>query len=232
MVSPRFLGAILSFSPVECLHPQGSTTTEDNPMITAIRKTTMALALLLPLSASAEGFRASLSAFNLNPKSDNGSLADGALATSVNSETNFTLAGEYAFDEHWSVEVQYGFGFDHEVRLNGAKSLELTHKPLTVAGKYTFSGETFRPYFGLGFNRTSFGDEVASGPIAGTDTTLDDSSGLALLAGIEFEITEQFALRGEARWIDIDTDVAVNGAGVGAANVDPTLIGVSAVLKF
>jgi len=30
----------------------------------------------------------------------------------------------------------------------------------------------------------------------------------------------------------MDTDVAVNGAGVGTANVDPLLIGVSAVLKF
>ena len=38
-------------------------------MNTAIRKTALALALLLPLSASAEGFRASVSAFNLNPKS-------------------------------------------------------------------------------------------------------------------------------------------------------------------
>ena len=201
-------------------------------MNTAIRKTALALALLLPLSASAEGFRASLSAFNLNPKSDNGALADGALDVSVNSETNLALAGEYAFNDNFSVEVQYGFGFDHEVSLNGAKSLDITHKPLTVAGKYTFAGETFRPYVGLGFNRTTFDDEVEFGPIAGTNTTLDNSSGLAALAGVEFALGEQFALRGEARWIDMDTDVAVNGAGVGTANVDPILLGISAVLKF
>lgn len=201
-------------------------------MNTAIRNTALALALLLPLTASAEGFRASVSAFNLNPKSDNGALADGALDVGVNSETNFTLAGEYAFSDHWSVEVQYGFGFDHEVSLNGAKSLEITHKPLTVAGKYTFGGETLRPYLGLGFNRTTFGDETEFGPIAGTNTTLDDSSGLAALAGLEFDFGEQFALRGEVRWIDMDTDVAVNGAGVGTANVDPILVGVSAVVKF
>ena len=30
----------------------------------------------------------------------------------------------------------------------------------------------------------------------------------------------------------MDTDVAVNGAGVGTANVDPILVGVSAVVKF
>ncbi|MBK6434694.1 MAG: hypothetical protein IPF83_01720 [Rhodanobacteraceae bacterium] len=34
------------------------------------------------------------------------------------------------------------------------------------------------------------------------------------------------------RWIDMDTDVAVNGAGVGVAHVDPILVGVSAVLRF
>lgn len=201
-------------------------------MKTVLSTSLIAFALMLPAAASAEGFRASLSAFNLNPKSDNGALADGALDVSVNSETNFTLAGEYAFTDHWSVEVQYGFGFDHEVNLNGAKSLDITHKPLTVAGKYTFGGEKLRPYLGLGFNRTSFGDETEFGPIAGTNTTLDDSSGLAALAGVEFSLNEQFALRGEARFIDMDTDVAVNGAGVGTASVDPFLIGVSAVLKF
>jgi outer membrane protein len=201
-------------------------------MNTAIRNTALALALLLPLSASAEGFRASLSAFNLNPKSDNGALADGALDVSVNSETNFTLAGEYAFNDSWSVEVQYGFGFDHEVSLNGAKSLEITHNPLTGAGKYTFGGDKLRPYLGLGLNRTSFGDEREFGPIAGTNTSLDDSTGLAALAGVEFALNERFALRGEARFIDMDTDVAVNGDDVGTANVDPLLIGVSAVLKF
>ncbi|MBP9155660.1 MAG: OmpW family protein [Xanthomonadales bacterium] len=201
-------------------------------MNTAIRNTMLAVALLAPLSASAEGFRASISAFNLNPTSDNGALASGALDVSVNSETNFTVAGEYAFNDRWSVEVQYGFGFDHDVSLNGAKSLEITHKPLTVAGKYTFNGEKFRPYLGLGLNRTGFSDETEFGPIAGTNTTLDDSSGLAALAGVEFDLTEQFALRGEVRWIDMDTDVAVNGAGVGVAHVDPILVGVSAVLRF
>ena len=201
-------------------------------MHTALRTTALALALLLPLSASAEGLRLSLGAYNLNPKSDNGALADGALDVSINSETNLAIAGEYAFNDHWSVELQYGFGFDHTVSLNGANALDITHKPLTLTGKYTFGGETVRPYVGLGVNRTTFGDETAYGPIAGTTTTLDTSTGLAALAGLEFNLNDRFALRGEVRWIDMDTDVSVNGAGVGTANVDPLLVGVSAVLKF
>ncbi|AVP99858.1 hypothetical protein C7S18_22955 [Ahniella affigens] len=193
----------------------------------------LAVALLtLPMAASAEGFSVALSAFNLNPKSDNGSLAAGALDVSINSETNLTLAGEYHFTDNWSVEVQYGLGFDHEVSLNGAKSLEITHRPLTVAGKYTFNGDTFRPYVGLGFNQTTFGDEKEFGPIAGTNTSLDNSTGLAALAGLQFDLTERFALRAEARFLDMDTDVSVNGDGVGTANVDPFLFGVSGVLRF
>lgn len=188
--------------------------------------------LALPVAASAQNFSVALSAFNLNPKSDNGSLAAGALDVSVNSETNFTLAGEYHFTENWSAEVQYGFGFDHEVELNGAKSLEITHRPLTIAGKYTFSGDTIRPYVGLGFNQTSFSDEKEFGPIAGTDTDLDSSTGLAALAGLQFDLNERFALRAEARFLDMDTDVSVDGADVGTANVDPFLFGVSGVLRF
>lgn len=188
--------------------------------------------LLLPLAASAEGFQLSLGAYNLNPKSDNGSLAGGALDVTINSETNLTLAGEYAFTDQWSVEVQYGFGFDHDVALNGAKSLEITHRPLTVSGKYTFAGDTVRPYVGLGFNQTTFADETEFGPIAGTRTTLDDSTGIAALAGLGFDLSERFALRVEARYIDMDTDVAVDGADVGTANVDPILVGVVGVLKF
>lgn len=193
----------------------------------------LAAALLaVPMAASAEGFSVALSAFNLNPKSDNGSLAAGALDVSINSETNFTLAGEYNFTDNWSVEVQYGFGFDHEVSLNGAKSLEITHRPLTVAGKYTFNGDTVRPYVGLGFNQTTFSDETEFGPIAGTNTSLDSSTGLAALGGLQFDLTDRFALRAEARYIDMDTDVSVNGGGVGTANVDPFLFGVSGVLRF
>ena len=36
----------------------------------------------------------------------------------------------------------------------------------------------------------------------------------------------------DARWIDIDTDVEVDGAKLGTANIDPLVYGVAYVLKF
>ena len=36
----------------------------------------------------------------------------------------------------------------------------------------------------------------------------------------------------DARWIDIDTDVKVNGASVGTVNIDPMVYGAAFVWQF
>jgi len=85
---------------------------------------------------------------------------------------------------------------------------------------------------GLGLNYTTFFSEETTGPLAGADLKLDDSWGLAAHAGLDFAIGQDKWLRLDARWIDIDTDVKLNGADIGTANVDPIVVGIDLAYKF
>ena len=68
--------------------------------------------------------------------------------------------------------------------------------------------------------------------LAGTRLELGDSWGAAVHAGVDFRIGTRGALRVDARWMDIDTDVRVNGARIGTANIDPMAYGVSYIHAF
>jgi outer membrane protein len=49
---------------------------------------------------------------------------------------------------------------------------------------------------------------------------------------VDFTIGTNKWLRLDARWIDIDTDAEVNGAGVGTVNIDPMVYGAAFVWSF
>ena len=55
---------------------------------------------------------------------------------------------------------------------------------------------------------------------------------MAAHVGVDFAISERSAIRVDARWADIDSDVEVNGIKVGTANIDPRVYGVAWVVKF
>ena len=61
---------------------------------------------------------------------------------------------------------------------------------------------------------------------------VDDSFGLAAHAGLDFKVSEKASVRVDVRWADIDTDVKVDGAKLGTANIDPLVYGASYVMKF
>ena len=68
--------------------------------------------------------------------------------------------------------------------------------------------------------------------LAGSDLELDDSWGLAAHVGIDFKVSDRSAIRVDARWMDIDTDVKLDGADLGTVNIDPLVYGAAWVLKF
>ena len=52
------------------------------------------------------------------------------------------------------------------------------------------------------------------------------------LAGVDFAIADKGALRVDVRWIDIDSDVKLDGTKLGTVKIDPLAYGVSYVFKF
>jgi len=172
-------------------------------------------------------------AHNVSPKSDNGRLAGGALEADVGDNWRPTVTAEYFFSPNWGLEILASLPFEHDIRLNGARAGSTKHLPPTITLQYHFTGsEKVRPFIGAGVNYTIFFDQKTTGPLAGTDLDLDNSFGLAAHAGLDFAIGTNKWLRVDARWIDIDTDVKVNGAGVGTVNIDPMVYGAAFVWSF
>lgn len=169
----------------------------------------------------------------VNPKSDNGSLAGGTLDAEIDSNIRPTLTIGYAFTPNWSLDILAAIPFKHTVSLNGAEAVDLTHLPPTVSLQYHFMPEaSVRPFVGLGVNYTFIYDEEERGPLAGTRVKLDNSFGLAAQAGLQFVVNDSWSVMADVRWMDIDTDVSVNGADVGTAEVDPISVGLMAQYRF
>lgn len=194
--------------------------------------TALVLACGPALANDAGDWSISLGAHVIDPKSDNGSLAGGALAADVGSSTRPTITAEYFFSPNLGLELLASLPFDHDISVNGVQAGSTKHLPPTLSLQYHFNGERVSPFIGAGINYTLFFDSESTGPLAGTDLDLDNSWGLAAHVGLDFRLGERSALRVDARWIDIDTDVSVDGAGVGTVNIDPLVYGIAYVRTF
>jgi outer membrane protein len=175
----------------------------------------------------------SVGAHQVNPKSDNGSLAGGTLDVEVDSNVRPTITAEYFIRDNLGIEVLASLPFQHDVNIAGLGNVGSTkHLPPTVSLQYHFGEGKVKPFVGLGVNYTLFFSEDTTGALAGSDLKLDDSFGLAAHAGVDFKVGEKGAIRVDARWIDIDTDVELNGAGLGTVNIDPLVYGAAYVFQF
>ena len=119
--------------------------------------------------------------------------------------------------------------FDHDISLGGSKIGSTKHLPPTVSVNYHIPTQTaFKPFVGIGVNYTTFWDTSSS--LGNLD--LEDSWGVALHAGADYQITDAGALRFDVRWIDIDTEATLNGAPLTDVEIDPWVFGVSYVHRF
>ena len=125
--------------------------------------------------------------------------------------------------------------FSHTAKLNGAKAVDFKHLPPTVSLQWYFNPEgRVNPFVGAGLNYTFVYDEVSvrGGPVAGANVSLENSFGVAAQAGLAFKMSDAIDLVLDARWIDIDSDVKVNGSKVGTAVVDPLVVGLTLGYRF
>ena len=167
--------------------------------------------------------------YTVNPKSDNGDVV--SVDDGVGLGFNFT----YRFTPNWALEVLAAAPFSHDIELaaNGVKVGETQHLPPTVSLQYHFTTSgAFHPYVGAGLNYTVFFDDKAVGPLAGSELSLDDSFGLAAQIGVDFDLTDDWLLNFDIRYIDIDTDATLDGAALTSAEIDPFVAGITLGRRF
>lgn len=189
---------------------------------------TACAALAAPAFAQSQGdwtFGAGI--INVNPKSDNGTLA-GAPAT-LTDDTQISLTVEYFIRDNIGIELLAATPFEHDINIGGAFAGTSKQLPPTLSVNYHFPTKgKIKPFIGAGINYTTFFEETSSlGVLA-----LDDSWGFSVQAGADWQISEKGAMRLNVRYMDIDSDAYLNGASIGTAEIDPVTIGVSYVHKF
>ncbi|WP_417272292.1 OmpW/AlkL family protein [Celeribacter halophilus] len=203
---------------------------------TSVIAATMALALSLPTLAAAQDAGTMTLGLGLGyvmPKSDNGDIL-GSTELDVGDNLRPTITFEYFIRDNLGIEVLGAWPFEHNIRADGSGEIGSTqHLPPVVSLQYHFdNGAAFTPFVGVGVNYTAFFDETATGEIADSDLDLTDSWGVALHAGFDYQVSERGALRTDVRWIDINSDVKLNGEKIGEAEIDPWVFGVSYVMTF
>jgi outer membrane protein len=192
-------------------------------------------AIATPALAQSRGdWTLGIGAHQVNPTSDNGALAGGTLPLDIDSDVKPTITFEYFLRDDLGLEVLAALPFEHDIAIDGVGIVGSTrHLPPTVSLQYHFNGQgKVSPFVGAGINYTAFFSEDTQGALDGTRLKLDDAWGLAAHAGVDFKVGERGAVRVDMRWIDIDTDVEVDGARLGTANIDPLVYGMAYVLKF
>ena len=174
------------------------------------------------------------------PKDDNGSLANGAFQIDVGDSLRPPLTGEYFIYENLGIELLAAWPFKHSISVDGVgKIADTTHLPPTLSLVYHFANTSaWTPYVGIGVNYTNFYDTdlTTLGQVAletGKNALkLDSSWGVAGMVGIDYDVSPRGAVRGEVRYIDINTDATLNGVPIGTVHVDPWVFNVAYVFKF
>ena len=170
---------------------------------------------------------------SVDPTSNNGSLADGAMKADAGSDTEPTITGEYFVTPNFGVELLASLPWEHEIRLNGAKAATVKQLPPTLSAQWHFNpGGTVSPFVGAGLNYTIFYNERTTGPLAGANLNVSNTLGPALHGGVDFRLDERWLVTVDARWIKIGPDVKVNGAKVGSIDIDPIVYGVAVGYRF
>ncbi len=197
-------------------------------MIPAAVAASLSLLVAVPVAAQSAGdYTIGLGLGSVMPKSGNGTIA--GVEADVSNEIQPTITFEYFIRDNLGIELLAATPFKHDVDLPGVGSATVKHLPPTLSLQYHFPTSTaFKPFLGAGITYvTFFSEETALG-----DLELDDSWGLSVHAGFDYALNDRNAIRADVRWMDIDSDVTLNGTKIGEAEIDPVVVGVSYIWKF
>ncbi|UYG02396.1 outer membrane beta-barrel protein [Halomonas sp. LR3S48] len=191
-------------------------------LITAGLAATAALASSQAFAYNQGDFITRVGVAHVDPKSDNGSLVNGAIDVDVRSDTNLGFTLGYLFHDKLGIELLAALPFKHDIELNGVEAASTKHLPPTLTLQYYPLGGTgsqLQPYAGVGLNYTHFFSEEID--IEGVDLDLDSSWGLAGQLGLDVRLDDNWGINAAAWYIDIDTDAGLNGTDVGKVSIDP-----------
>lgn len=148
----------------------------------------------------------------------------------IDNAAGLSVGATYLFSKHWGFEVFGAFPPAHELRTKGgdrAAKFEMRPASATLQYHVTDASGVFRGYAGAGIAYTQIGSEHAKGALAGSTLELDNSTGIALTLGLDMNLGSKWFVNIDARWLDIDSDLHIDGADRGQLAIDPLMFGMS-----
>lgn len=149
----------------------------------------------------------------------------------VSDEVNLTGSIEYELMPNVIGEVLLAVPFTHDVEdATGQKIGSFKHLPPTVSVKYNLpTTGGFTPYVGAGLNYTFVFDEKLNG----AKLKGDDSFGFSAVVGAGYQYPNSpWGVALDVRYINIESDLTINGVDSGTLKVDPTVVSLSASYKY
>jgi outer membrane protein len=186
---------------------------------------------------------------NVNPNEDssvvsiNGVGVAGSGVT-VDDDTVPELDITYMIAPNWGMELILGYS-EHDVDASGnikalGNIIEAKALPPTLLLQYHFMPNSdIRPYVGAGVNYTYFWDEDVKGGLdgPGAKVDMDDSWGLAVQAGVDIAINEDWFVNLDVKYLDMSTTAKFKNTAAAArvevdVDVDPVVWGVGIGRRF
>lgn len=167
----------------------------------------------------------------VNMKVDNGNSPNAAAGrVEVDDKVFPEIDFSYFFTPNFAAELVLTYPLKHNVKLSGVDIGSIKRLPPSLLLQYHFTpAARFKPYVGAGLNYTHFSSVDLDIPGADIDRR---SFGVALQAGVDIRLAKHWYLNFDVKYIDIDTDVTLNGTKLTTLEVDPMLYNVGIGYRF
>ena len=165
------------------------------------------------------------------PNDDSGEVEPlSGTGVEVDDGNSLAFTVTYMYTDNVGFSLLGALPFEHDIKgdkgaIDGVDVATIEHLPPTFVAEYYFKPDSdVRPYVGAGINYTIFDNEDADSELEGivgdTDIDLDDSVGLAVVAGVDVDINENWFFNASLWYIDIETDADLETAGAGDLEVN------------
>ena len=187
----------------------------------------------------------------LSPGGDSVVLENGV---DVDEDTQLSIIPVWMPADNWGVELLLATPFKHDISLDlspvantDIAAGSTRHLPPTLSIQwYPRGGKSgWQPYFGVGLNYTYFFDEKVDNELLGTlnqlygitkaKLDLDDSFGLAAQLGVDFPLSEHWAINAGIWYMDIATTARIKtdaGTVKFDVDIDPLVYNLGIAYKF
>ncbi len=167
----------------------------------------------------------------------------------VQSALSLGLSLTYMVNNNLGIGVLGSWPFEHDIDPKGSSLTGLTgndtvattrHLPPTVTLQWHFPAmNNLHPFIGAGINYTYFFDEETTGGLGGTGAKIDidDSIGLAVEAGVDVELQDNWLVSGQVWYARIEPEAKITGGTLGLNEkidvaIDPWVFMLSIGKKF